>query len=54
MRFGRGNTPDFSDNQLAAQLARVRDRLLSPDLSPYEKAKLDHEERMLTFEYWGF
>jgi hypothetical protein len=54
MRYGRGNSPDFSDAQLAAKLARVRDKLNAPDLSPYEKARLDYEERILTFEYWGF
>lgn len=45
--------PDFSDER-AAKGAAIRSRLQDPDLTAYEKDRLELDEKEQALSYWGF
>jgi hypothetical protein len=46
--------PDFADQALAASGAKIRALLNGPNLTKYERGRLEHLERLHSMEYFGF
>jgi hypothetical protein len=47
-------SPDFTDESLFADGARIRDRLNAPDLDANVRDTLELDEREHALKYWGF
>jgi hypothetical protein len=47
-------SPDFTDEIMFADGARIRDRLNAMDLDASDRADLELDEREHALKYWGF